>query len=112
MGRPGRAAPAAGTSVRTACVRPRTIVPLDTRTDWDRAVRHEDARVARYGRPASVLVVDVAMAANGGEDRFVARLGSAIRTQVRETDRVARVSADAVPRPAARDRRARGHRPG
>ncbi len=73
-------------------VRPRSIVPLDTRTDWERAVRHEDARVARYGRPAAVLVVDVVVAANGAEDRYVARLGSAIRTQVRETDRVARVS--------------------
>jgi hypothetical protein len=71
--------------------RPRAVVPLDTRTDWERAVRHEDARVARYGRHASVLIVDVVVTPAGGEDRFAGRLGTAIRAQARETDRVARV---------------------
>ncbi len=54
-------------------------------------MRHEDARVARYGRPASVVVLDVVARLNGGEDRHMARVGSAIRAQARETDRVARV---------------------
>ncbi len=76
----------------TGLVRPRAVVPLDTRTDWERAMRHEDARVARYGRPASVLVVDVAIATDGAADRRIGRVGIAIRTQARETDRVARVS--------------------
>jgi GGDEF domain-containing protein len=54
-------------------------------------LRHEDARVARYGRPASVLIVDVTMTPPGGEDRWAGRLGAAIRAQARDTDRVARV---------------------
>ncbi len=73
-------------------VRPRAVVPLDTRTDWERAMRHEDARVARYGRPASVLVVDIDVVTDGSSDRRISRAGVAIRTQARETDRVARVS--------------------
>jgi hypothetical protein len=72
-------------------LRPRSVLPLDTRTDWERAMRQEDARVARYGRPASVLVVEITLPANGAEERHVARVGSAIRAQARETDRVARV---------------------
>lgn len=72
-------------------LRPRSVLPLDTRTDWERALRQEEARVARYGRPASVMVVDVSLPANGAEERHIARLGSAIRAQARETDRVARV---------------------
>lgn len=47
--------------------------------------------MARYGRPASVLIVDVVMQPAGGEDRFAGRIGAAIRAQARETDRVARV---------------------
>lgn len=73
--------------------RPRPVVPLDTRTDWERALRHEDARVARYGRPASVLIVDIAISPSGAEDRYAGRMGAAIRAHVRETDRVARVGA-------------------
>lgn len=68
------------------------MVPLDTRTDWERAMRHEDARVARYGRPASILVLEAAVRLNGAEDRHMVRVGSAIRAQARETDRVARVA--------------------
>ena len=71
--------------------RPRRAIPMDTRTDWDAALRHEDARVARYGRPAAVLVIDVQPAQPGFEDRFAARVGSVIRDHARETDRIARV---------------------
>ncbi|HYH92078.1 MAG TPA: diguanylate cyclase [Candidatus Saccharimonadales bacterium] len=66
-------------------------MPLDTRTDWDAALRLEDARLARYGRPASVLIVSLEPAGDGSEDRFAARVGEAIRAHARETDRVARV---------------------
>lgn len=79
---------------------------MDTRTDWDAALEHEDARVARYGRPACVLVVhlDVAAGAHAERadpkraaaqradpERVAATLALAIRAAARETDRVARV---------------------
>jgi len=64
---------------------------MDPRTDWERALRHEDARVARYGRPASVIVFDVQVAASSTDDRHIGRVGAVIRAQARETDRVARV---------------------
>lgn len=54
-------------------------------------MRQEDARVARYGRPATVIVVELMLPANGAEERHIARVGTAIRAQARETDRVARV---------------------
>jgi hypothetical protein len=69
-------------------------VPLDTRADWDIALRHEDARVARYGRPAAVLAVRLRMASMDPADSYAARIGGAIRQQARETDRVTRVGPD------------------
>lgn len=72
--------------------RPRRLVPLDTRTDWEAALLHEDARLSRYGRAASVLVVDIRLARPGAEDRLATEVGSVIRRLARETDRVARVS--------------------
>ena len=71
--------------------RPRALLPLDTRTDWDAALRQEDARVARYGRPASVVVVSLALADPATTDRYASRIGTALRAHARETDRVARV---------------------
>ena len=67
-------------------------MPLDTRPDWEAALLHEDARLARYGRAASVLVVDLRLAIPGAEDRLAAEVGAVIREHARETDRVARVS--------------------
>ena len=67
-------------------------MPLDTRPDWEAALRHEDARLARYGRAASVLVVDLQLTTPGAEDRVAAEVGAVIRELARETDRVARVS--------------------
>jgi GGDEF domain-containing protein len=69
-------------------------IPLDTRSDWDVALRHEDARMARYRRPASVLVVRLRAVHSGTEDLFATRVGRIIREHVRETDRVARAAAD------------------
>jgi hypothetical protein len=63
---------------------------LDTRTDWDEALHHEDARVARYGRPASVLVVAIDGAPGPIAERAAPAVGTAIRAAARETDRVAR----------------------
>jgi GGDEF domain-containing protein len=67
---------------------------MDTRTDWDIAFRHEDARVARYGRPAAVLTVRLRMGTDGAADQYAPRIGGAIRQQARETDRVTRVGPD------------------
>ena len=67
---------------------------MDTRTDWDIALRHEDARVARYGRPAAILAVRLRLPAAGAVDQYAARIGGAIRQQARETDRVARFGPD------------------
>ena len=69
-------------------------VAMDTRADWDLALRHEDARVARYGRSAAVLVVRLRLPHGGTEDRFASRVGAALREHARETDRVTRASAD------------------
>ncbi len=67
---------------------------MDTRADWDLALRHEDARVTRYGRPAAVLVMRIRMPMTGSEDRYAARVATALREHARETDRVTRASAD------------------
>ena len=67
---------------------------MDTRADWDIAFRQEDARVARYGRPAAVLAVRLRLGRNDGVDRYASRIGGAIRQQARETDRVTRVGPD------------------
>jgi hypothetical protein len=74
-----------------ALLRPRKPIPMDTRADWDLALRLEDARMARYGRPASVLIVSLELPVAGQEDRYAGRVGDAIRAHARETDRVARV---------------------
>ena len=67
---------------------------MDTRTDWDIALRHEDARVARYGRPAAILAVRLRMATNSVLDQYAPRIGGVIRQQARETDRVTRFGPD------------------
>jgi hypothetical protein len=69
-------------------------IAMDTRADWEVALRHEDARVARYGRPAAVMVVRIRMPMTGAEDRYAARVGAVIREHARETDRVTRAAPD------------------
>jgi len=69
-------------------------IPLDTRLDWDVALRHEDARMARYGRPASVLVIRIDANRAGTADRIAGRVGEIVREHARETDRVTRAAAD------------------
>lgn len=106
--------------------RPRQPHELDTRPDWNAAFLHESSRHARYGRPASVLLIDLA----GGWDadsleRAARDLADLLRAEIRETDRAARVgpasyrlllpetSARAARQVAARlDRTFRDQRPG
>ena len=109
--RPRRRRPKATDRVR----RP---IELDTRPDWMTALRHETARQERYGRPASVLLIELAsgtepvdglaadaMAANGTHtngqgtpptselDRLARFVAEAIRAQARESDRAVRYGA-------------------
>jgi GGDEF domain-containing protein len=76
-----------------AIERPRRPLELDTRQDWTAALRHEGARHARYGRPASVLLIEL-----GGQpheqavDRIARALANVIRAEARETDRAVRIA--------------------
>jgi len=83
-------------AARPARLRPTRLrpVPLDTRPDWDVALRHEDARMARYGRPASVVVIRLRLTPPGSADRIAAHVGEIVRFHARETDRVTRAAAD------------------
>ena len=74
--------------------RTRRPVELETRPDWMVALRHEAARHARYGRPASVLVIELRGNGSGLAIDHVARtLADVIRAEARETDRAVRVGA-------------------
>jgi GGDEF domain-containing protein len=71
--------------------RPRRPHELDTRPDWQAALAHESSRHARYGRPASVLLID--LGGIPGVDvlqRAARSLVDIARVDVRETDRTAR----------------------
>lgn len=85
-----------GATTRPARLRPTRArpVPLDTRLDWEAALRYEDARMARYGRPASVAVIRLRWTPPTGTDRLAARVGAIVRDHLRETDRVTRAAAD------------------
>ena len=72
--------------------RDRRPVELDTRPDWLIAFRYEAARHARYGRPASVLLIELP----GGEgevamDRLARQLTEVIRAEARDPDRAVRI---------------------
>lgn len=74
--------------------RVRRPIELDTRPDWMTAFRHEAARHARYGRPASVLLIELrGQVAPGANDRVAQLVGEAIRAEARETDRAVRLGA-------------------
>jgi hypothetical protein len=74
--------------------RPRRPIDLDTRPDWMAALRLEDARRIRYGRPVSVLLIALRQGANrSAMDRIARRLGDVIRAEARETDRAVRTGA-------------------
>jgi hypothetical protein len=72
--------------------RERRPVELDTRPDWLNAFRYEAARHARYGRPASVLLVELP----GGlgdvaYDRMARQFTEVIRAEARDPDRAVRI---------------------
>lgn len=69
-------------------------IPLETRLDWEVAVRHEDARLRRYARPASVLVVRIEVPRPEMAEYVAGRVGEIVRAHVRETDRVTRAATD------------------
>jgi hypothetical protein len=72
--------------------RPRRPHELDTRPDWAAALLHESSRHARYGRPASVLLIALERGPDGASLERAARgLGDLLRSELRETDRAARV---------------------
>lgn len=72
--------------------RDRRPVELDTRSDWLAALQHESARAARYGRPASVLLVEPRDRQPAAEaQRISDHITAAIRAEARETDRATRV---------------------
>jgi GGDEF domain-containing protein len=75
-------------------IRERLPVELETRPDWTKAFRHEGARHARYGRSASVVLIELSGPIAGeATDRVARRLADAIRTEARETDRAVRMGA-------------------
>ena len=67
---------------------------MDARADWETALRHEDARLARYGRPATILVIRLVLPTAAVADRIAGRVGAIVREHIRETDRVTRTSPD------------------
>src|SRR4029078_7610787 len=69
-------------------------IELDTRPDWMTAFRHEAARHARYGRPASILLIELSgHAPVAVSDRVARVVGDTIRAEARETDRAVRMGA-------------------
>jgi diguanylate cyclase (GGDEF)-like protein len=71
---------------------------LPTEAAWDEAIRHEDARFARYGRPATIIVAELdrldALAARIGRDnadRLIPPVAAVLRRQGRQSDIIARI---------------------
>ena len=74
-----------------AAGRERRPLVLDTRQDWVTAFRHEAARHARYGRPASVLLLGLAgRPPQPAIERIARTIGDVISSEARETDRAVR----------------------
>jgi GGDEF domain-containing protein len=99
--------PRAKARQRVRPIPPETVEPaLDTRSDFVAAVEREAARTERYGRPATVLAVEFAVAGPGNDavlaqppgpivrqiDRLAAPIGFTLRREARDTDRIARVA--------------------
>jgi hypothetical protein len=65
---------------------------LDTRADWAAAFRHEAFRHARYGRPASVLLLEIGRTPDArSADAGARELADLIRTGARASDRAVRL---------------------
>ena len=68
-------------------------IALETAAAWRSALRQEGIRLERYGRPVTVLVVDVGAQPAGLPAAELAEpVLDAIRHEARETDRAVRVS--------------------
>ena len=81
-----------GGAARAQTDRPRFPKELDTRPDWTAAFRNEASRHARYGRPASVLLLELARRPDGQSlDRVAHALADLIRAEARATDRAVRL---------------------
>jgi GGDEF domain-containing protein len=71
---------------------------LQTRLDWNDALDREDARVDRYGRPASVAIVSVVPKNHGTHldpdwaGRLARPVAHVLRRSARETDVIARTA--------------------
>lgn len=73
--------------------RARHPIELETRPDWNAALQHEGARHARYGRPASVLLIGLSgKPPRPAIDRIARTIGNVIRAEGRETDRAVRTA--------------------
>ena len=71
-------------------------IPIDPPAVWHRAVDDEDARIRRYGRPATIVVIEVEGVEKlierlGDEagDRLLPAIAEAIRRECRGADRMA-----------------------
>lgn len=72
--------------------RERRPVELDTRSDWLNAFRYEAARHARYGRPASVLLVELPGGlGDAAYDRMAGQFTEVLRAEGRDPDRAVRI---------------------
>ncbi len=81
-----------------AARRPHRPVVFDDTAAWNDAVRREEVRIDRYGRRATLMVVDVGSHAPDGltgpvpAEALVEPVIDAIRNEARETDRVVRTN--------------------
>jgi hypothetical protein len=84
---------------RVGMRRPHPPIVLETAAEWRAALARETVRVRRYGRPATVMIVEVTVNPLTGPDEaatafdLVEPVLDAIRHETRETDRVTRMSA-------------------
>jgi diguanylate cyclase (GGDEF)-like protein len=76
----------------------RAPIAIDSRADWNDALRYETARHERYGRPAAVAVIDMIVFDTSGRDASrsaidvaAAMVGRVLRSSMRLPDRIARV---------------------
>ena len=71
---------------------PKAPKELETRADWTAAFRHEASRQARYGRPASVLLLEIGRTPDARyRDAVAHELADLIRAQARSSDRAVRL---------------------
>jgi diguanylate cyclase (GGDEF)-like protein len=76
----------------------RAPVALDSRADWNEALRYEAARHERYGRPVAIAVIDLVLVESSGRaparsavDAAASVVGRVLRSSMRLPDRIARV---------------------